>query len=404
MRNLILSSLLLTLCLAAPLGCGSSDSGDSVVGALDTSASSDAAATADAADVAVAAPRTECDAERPCAGGRLCDCDGNCVDDPGTEECTEDRNCGPNRYCAPCLLRCMDQGDVCDPCSDHGQCRKNGTRCLLFSSGDSFCGRACEADPGCPAGYSCQQVGEIPSKQCVPRSGSCEAPGLCQQNSDCPELHYCNTEVGLCAQGCADDDECATGQVCSALRCQPPCDDDTNPCEGGMVCDEGHCRPEGDCFAPADCPLPETYCDLEQRLCLEGCQTDFDCKQSKKICQDGACVDKPCPGNYWCAFGQICDPQTGGCKAAEGPFCAECTSGGDQADMERQCGAGGLCLDFQDEDGNTEGSFCAPACGSDPANPCPKGYQCQEVTDQDGNPVGNVCARDCTYDPIGGAP
>jgi hypothetical protein len=230
-------------------------------------------------------------------------------------------------------------------------------------------------------------------------SGSCESPTLCTANADCPVGQYCNDDTGQCADGCHDDIGCPAGTVCSALQCQPPCDDNSNPCDDGFLCDDGgHCKPDGGCFTAADCLLPETYCDEASSTCKDGCLTDFDCKSSKKICQNGACVDKPCPGNFWCAFGQVCDPTSGGCAPAQGPFCDVCDP---QGDHEAQCGPGGKCVGLQDDDGNDLGSFCAPACGPDPANPCPKGYGCTELQDDQGQPIGSVCFRDCSYDPVG---
>ena len=128
----------------------------------------------------------------------------------------------------------------------------------------------------------------------------------CTLDSDCPPLEFCNVDLGMCAEGCSDDQGCPTGTVCSALRCQEPCVG-SELCPSGFICDEGgHCMPEGGCIIAADCPLPETFCEDATKTCQPGCLADLDCKQSKKACVDGKCVEKPCPGNYWCAFGQVC--------------------------------------------------------------------------------------------------
>jgi len=350
----------------------------------------------------VAAPaEPECSDSKPCEAGFLCDCEGSCVEDLGTSECTEDKNCGSGGYCDPCIGRCQDLKMMCAPCGEDNECSGTGSRCLQFKDGESYCGRGCISAVGCvdaahssSVGFDCVAIDGIPDNQCLPISGSCESPTLCTLDSDCPPLEYCNADVGMCAVGCVYDQECPTGTVCSALRCQEPCSGDAS-CPSGYICDDGgHCKPEGGCITAADCPLPETFCEDATKTCQPGCASDIDCKQSKKMCQEGKCVDKPCPGNFWCAFGQVCT--AGGCQEAVGPFCATCDP---QGDSDAQCGSGGLCLSFQDDDGNDQGSFCAPACAAGD-DPCPKGYNCQEVSDQDGQPVGQVCTRDCTYNPL----
>ncbi|MBR58396.1 MAG: hypothetical protein CMH54_10290 [Myxococcales bacterium] len=349
-------------------------------------------------------PGPQCDAETPCDEGFTCDCKGFCIETPQSLTCTEDKNCGSQNYCDTCLGYCFEKKDICAPCTANNQCNGNGSRCLVFESGDSYCGRGCEGVIGCKddshptsAGFDCIEIDGISQKQCVPLSGSCESPGLCEQDSDCPIFHICNLDIGQCAKGCADDAECPSQTVCSNLRCQAPCDDPSNPCPDGFVCEDGHCNTVGGCLSPYDCPLPETYCDDATQECQPGCQQDFDCKSSKKICVNGSCEDKPCPGNFWCAFGQVCDGQTGQCETADGPYCAVCDP---QGDHDAQCTPGGKCISLQDDEGNDLGSFCGPPCGTDPLNPCPKGYQCNELQDENGQPAGAVCLRDCSYDPV----
>jgi hypothetical protein len=134
---------------------------------------------------------------------------------------------------------------------------------------------------------------------------------------------------------------------------------------------------------------------MTSQTCQPGCLEDFDCKSSKKICVNGSCEEKPCDGNFWCAFGQVCDLSGGGCKEAEGPYCDTCAD-------ESTCGPGGKCIELQDDEGNALGKFCAPACGPDPNNPCPNGYSCVELQDENEVPTGeSICFRDCSYNPIG---
>ena len=386
----------LTLILAA---CGSSGSTGStdLSGPNDTSVQSDTAVAQDTAP-----PAPSCSDENPCEAGFLCDCNGTCQTDPVSNECTEDKNCGGGNYCDTCINRCFPKKDMCAPCTSDNQCNGTKSRCLDFSDGKQYCGRGCISVVGCKddshatsTGFDCQSIPGINDKQCLPLSGSCEAPELCASNADCPLGEYCNTDLGQCADGCANDTECPVGTVCSALQCQAPCSE-SNPCPTDFNCEEdGHCKPEGGCLEPGDCLLPETYCDMATQTCQPGCLEDFDCKSAKKICVNESCEEKPCDGNFWCAFGQVCDIAAGGCKEAEGPFCDVCED-------DAACGPGGKCIELQDDDGNSKGKFCAPACGTDPLNLCPNGYNCLELEDENGAPTGeSICFRDCSYNPIG---
>ncbi len=398
------TAMALAALLAAACSSSSGGSGQGPIGAVGSndlgSLPGDVQAVPDGVDVPVV-PETECDSERPCADGKICDCEGACVEDPDTKECTEDKNCGIPNYCDTCIGRCRQQVDLCEPCAADQQCKGKNSRCLVYVSGDSYCGKACEDDPGCPSNFECKAIGAIKKKQCVPRTADCVQQVACTKDAECKLGFYCNKDVGECAKGCADDVECPDEKICSALRCQLACDDTTNPCPEDFICEEGRCKVEGGCLVPQDCPIPETYCDEETKMCQPGCAQDFDCKASGKACVDGECVEKPCPGNFWCAYLQVCDRSSGKCEPAEGPFCDVCDPEGDQAQHEAQCGTGGICATVQDEEGNEKGSFCLPACLPGRTDRCPKGFQCMEVKDQDGNLVTEVCQRDCSYDPLG---
>ncbi len=69
--------------------------------------------------------------------------------------------------------------DVCSTCTSDAQCG-NGDLCVrMGSQSASFCLQSCEG--GCPSGYTCStdpvsSVNGASGKQCVPVSGTCEAP------------------------------------------------------------------------------------------------------------------------------------------------------------------------------------------------------------------------------------
>jgi hypothetical protein len=72
---------------------------------------------------------------------------------------------------------------ICSPCTADSQCG-TGNQCVYMGSmGDSYCLQDCGG--GCPSGYSCSastiySVDGNQAYQCVPQSGSCQAPtGAC---------------------------------------------------------------------------------------------------------------------------------------------------------------------------------------------------------------------------------
>ena len=361
------------------------------------------------ADVPVA-QTVECAADEDCEGGKVCDCVGSCVE-PGIQPCQEDKNCGGGNFCDPCVKWCFKKKVLCQACrSEHlcnpisgsciptgNQCDVEGSRCLEFVSGGSFCGQACLSDAGCPGGYTCQDLTEfgIEVKQCIPMNGNCGLVGECQEDSDCEFSYVCNPDK-MCAPGCQQDTECPNGMVCSGFRCQAGCDPVNSPCPEGQECDgEGHCKIPGGCIDYKDCPEPATWCKQDSHKCEPGCQMDIDCKQSAKICEAGECVAKGCDATFWCSFGEKCNLETAECIIPPEPFCEP----GCQEDAE--CGPEpSKCLNLQDEDGNDKGPFCFPKCYDDPENLCPQGYQCIELQDQDGASMGKVCARTCYLSPV----
>jgi len=335
---------------------------------------------------------------------------GKCVQ-AGTKQCEEDKNCGGGNFCDPCSGWCYARGVVCDPCTSENicnpltgkciptgtQCEVEGSHCLDFVTGGSFCGRACLSDAGCPSGYACEDLTAFGMEysQCIPMSGSCEGLGGCKEDTECEFKYVCNPD-GICVKGCEEDTECPNNMVCSGFRCKAACDPVNNPCPEGQECVDGRCMIPGGCIDAYDCLEPETYCNKETNKCEPGCETDMDCKSAAKICEVGECVAKGCSANYWCSFGLVCELETGECVEPPEPFCEpDC-----QEDAE--CGPEpSKCLSLQDEEGNDKGTFCFPKCYDDPDNRCPQGYQCMDLVDQDGASQGEVCARTCYEEPVG---
>jgi len=154
----------------------------------------------------------------------------------------------------------------------------------------------------------------------------------------------CPAECGACEECSADTNfecvtTCETGQTCNEA---------TNTCEGGGDCDPA-C---GDC---------ETCTD---GACVSDCTAD-------QICEDDACVPKPCE----------CDPACGDCET--------CVVTGDTCACESLCDAGdcetcvaGVCT------GCPDGQFCnaADTCEDNPVleclNPNTAGYCDASIVDE----------------------
>lgn len=348
-------------------------------------------------DMDAAGSLDRCQSDSECPGGFTCDCLQKCVP-AGDLICVENKNCGSGAFCDTCTGFCRPLKAPCDPCGDDVECQGQGTACYDLASGGRVCGLACLSDVGCPAGYACVDIAGLKSKQCVPKSGTCDQPGECTKDAQCPFPLICNDSQQVCAAGCPDDAACAGDLVCQAGHCVSPCDDLSHPCPRGQLCDDGHCKVPGGCVSALDCPEKETYCDESLSKCVSGCLADFDCKQTSKACVSGKCVDKPCPGNYYCAFGEVCPAATGKCETAVGPYCATCDQQNDT--VCQSPGTQNLCAGFQDEEGADVGDYCLVQCGPDADNPCPQGYACKEIEVQEGDKR-NLCFRNCAVPPVG---
>jgi hypothetical protein len=331
-------------------------------------------------------PRTPCTTTDACSGGEVCNtCLGVCDREPGTSRCLSDANCGFDEICDTCNERCAPRLGLCEPCLEDRQCGEAGDRCLDYTTGGRWCGSACGT---CPAGYRCDDA----AAQCVAISGSCERVRGCTTPADCPAGQTCSPSF-QCVEGCTGDEACPQGQVCASGACVPPCED-SSACTSPAECVDRRCQVPGGCLTSRDCLEPETYCDISAFQCVPGCQVDNDCGSAGLACIDGSCARRGCAANWSCGFGEVCEPATGDCVPAEGPYCDACNG----SDVN-SCGNTNACLRLQDQDGNELGDFCYVACEQDPVNACPQGYQCREI-DLGSDGMRRVCTRQCDQDPV----
>ncbi len=351
-----------------------------------------------------------------------CNCKGFCIQG----ECAKDINCGSENYCDPCDKKCHPRIQICKPCEADYQCTTDpesvcqGFELAKDIKSQPVCLAKCAPNGHCAGTteYQCTDVGNKDYWLCLPKSGSCTQKNHCKKDEDCKYGQICHPLTHMCVQAqCENDLQCGypdTKKVCSMGRCVDACSTDANGKVTGCtqpkpdwakdrpwICEKGHCKIQGACFSPMDCPDPETYCDSVTHQCKPGCKIDIDCKDASKICVNNKCVDKGCSHNYECAFGQVCNKTTGKCEDAPPLYCKACKPS--QQNKSGDCGdPNTMCLTLKDKDGNEEGSFCFPACQGDPkdVDTCPQGYQCAEIKEQDQN--GNVkntyhqCFRDCT--------
>lgn len=287
----------------------------------------------------------------PCAEGLVCSPEAVCappgpMDAPCAADlhCEEGLVCAPGGTCAPATAlladgepcvegsppcaglcsvcrpdedtswRCLDRGDVDDPCASLDHCREG----LYCATDTSRCapyrrlGEACDGDDPCEGGLACtdQDPPGAPADAGVaPADGGVVGP-TCRP---LPAVGEACQPGGpyVCGEGTC------LGEVCRAGVVDDPCTGD-GTCEGELICVQGLCaRP----------PRAGAACSVDGR------------------CEDGAYCDgercRPFPGP-----GAACAP---GGRCAEGAFCnqgscealripgATCTS-------DDSC-ASGLCLD-----------------------------------------------------------
>jgi len=67
------------------------------------------------------------------------------------------------------------ESDLCAPCASRADCDSDESCVELSRGGERFCSRSCsDIDDLCPSGYSCSDVYNVPSLECVPDTGTCQ--------------------------------------------------------------------------------------------------------------------------------------------------------------------------------------------------------------------------------------
>jgi hypothetical protein len=136
-------------------------------------------------------------------------------------------------------------------------------------------------------------------------------------------------------------------------------------------------KPVGFCESNAECLLPGTRCDTEQKLCV--CTTDEACKMGEFCNTAGVCQAKAgCGVSDECPSGTFCDPDSGKCLSGP-PLQLHSACG-----LASHCAYGTVCVAGQ----------CEAGCFDD--GDCVLGEICQDGFCAGG---ANICSNDsfCEY-------
>lgn len=235
---------------------------------------------------------TSCAADPDCPDSMFCTQTlterGVCVDGCRGEP----DNCPPGQACDVESRLCLD-----DPCRNHGDC-EDGMRC-----DEGACVFGCGSDAACLDGAACAETGlctcggelGCADGQCF--DGLCRQP--CEEDAECPGI--CHPEASVCVDSCGSDADCPGADNVCADFCQPrSCLADTDCEEDANFCGDGLCAPG----CRVDGCEPGTFCDLDSRACLTGCNDDLNCAQGA-YCDLGECVEG-CRTDLECNDGEVC--------------------------------------------------------------------------------------------------
>ena len=304
--------------------------------------------------------RAGCFDSYDCPVGAYCGVDGRCHFDSGgprrcnsPNDCALNQTCGADRYCHPgdcsapgtgcvagyvCVER-ADFGHVCVPEweADGGAGGGDGDSSDGGDAGSDEDGGSdanptavfCGAPADCASGETCGADGRCHEGDCG--THPCINGFVCEQGESGPTCVRGNP------QGCASEDDCATGVCIDGL-----CTDPSFACSDGTQCREGHACVDGRCVArcTSDAGCPAGFgCHDELGVCIEvraPCAKTADCGDADRVCVNGACVPR-CGVGRSCESGSVCVDN--GCvpRASIEVAC-------DVEGSSEGCGAGEVCV------------------------------------------------------------
>ena len=219
-----------------------------------------------------------------------------------SDTCRHDRDCGHNQYCSN--GSCYNKGGYgqhCDPCNKSGDCADINGACVALNSGEQVCLSGCQSSADCPINYECQGVADhnLSRSVCVPNNESCDN-SYCRSDMDCVENASCINN--RCELDMTNLNECDSHADCSGYGdyyvCVKSADEANNPVNYcSMVC-----YSDSGCEAGYTCQLSVPN-DLESGVCYRdnehACVYSSDC-EGGMVCQNGHCM-KSCSSNADCA-------------------------------------------------------------------------------------------------------
>lgn len=391
------------------------------------------------------------------------------------EECTDDTQCG---YVPPPGTSVFEPQGRCLPLQGdpNGQLPDGGVRKYCFQM-EAGCGCGMVRDPASgtciPQSHTCSEVGCSEDKDCpfgsVCNVAQCLCEPRCVWNFDRKELNPPGCPPG---RSCWVDPENLDpdSPYFGAGRCRPPCTDDSScqaldprlVCQGEEIVggtSDKRCRPGGECMDDLQCPQEQGsiylgYCDRHDFTCKTDCRTGTDpvtgqpfddCISGYRCVNDNGtniCKQQTCMqlggARLGCAKGEYCcgedrdgdgvaepcpltgvDPDSQCYPAPQPPFCTECMSNSDCANINNTP-LPSVCIYAGDRpDGSKGVNICAPATYNDftvdengvakAYRGCPSKYsattfktKCQ--TNADCGPTGSCNFDESTTYPDGGHP
>jgi hypothetical protein len=227
--------------------------------------------------------------------------------------CTSGSDCPPFQMCDPSTQMCDTNcaGSGCGCVSD-SQCAGGYTEQSGLGQGEicvnGFCVAGCNAATDCPLDSACDLSNGAPGTcvgvgRCMGSACACVIDSQCSA-SDGGQQSVCDSDAGLCTQGCKTGYDCPSSEACEQSQgfvasCQ-------NPCTGGLC----------SCLVDSQCTAGGVglgiACLQSSGLCGPGCATGNDCgadqgcNTSTNVCISSCAADPEecaCVTNAQCNAG-----------------------------------------------------------------------------------------------------
>lgn len=287
----------------------------------------------------------------------------------------------------------------CRPCTGDNQC--DGAPCLDTVDGGR-CGRFCDTDADCSAGFECEDVADEEGndvRSCVPATGSCE----------------CTPDTAGAVRVCENENEfgtCRGEETCDAAQGWLGCD---APFAEAEICngeDENCNGIADDAIATSPCVIENAFgsCDGIE-VCQAGVGTEcVGVTPAQDVC-DG--LDNNCDGTIDEAFKDANGAyglleHCGGCNiTCEGRFSFAAEIGCDATGEEPRCVVRS-CIEGYQRVGDTvcvplQDVTCLPCTSDDDCLAISPGSACITLGDPEApETLANVCGRDCAADSLYG--